>query len=129
VAVLARPPQQRIPTVKTRHKECFQVFETDIFFTDGREIPQRTKFFSKHENTFVRLAAALHQWLPRDSPVGWHPRAGHGQCCCHCVELAPAEYCMTAAPPRVSSVSVQRLYHGAVALPSVVQPGGAFSRF
>jgi len=45
------------PPLKSRHKECFQVFETDC-----REIPQKMKFFSKRENTLSCGGGGCYQW-------------------------------------------------------------------
>jgi hypothetical protein len=46
----------QLPPLKTRHKEFFQVFETDC-----RGIPQRMKYFSKRENT-LSCGGGCYQW-------------------------------------------------------------------
>jgi len=59
----------QLPPLKTRHKEFFQVFETDC-----RGIPQRMKFFSKRENT-LSCGGGCYQWLhwQRQADLEVHP--------------------------------------------------------
>jgi len=89
----------QLPPLKTRHKECLKVFETDC-----REIPQRMKFFSQNvEKLFhAAAAAATSGGSGNVEPTAQRPQAERG--CAASVLNAGSSF-----PPTQGGLNVQRL--------------------